>query len=1024
MKKFKKLFLSFAVAALAAVAAIGFISCKKTPKKDPDPGWGEEETVSVRFETGVAEVYQYETVQLAVSVTGTSEKPVFSSSDESAVSVDQSGLVTAKGVIGTTVITAAAGGKTATCEVSVKRSPYAPVIRVESDFYRLEEGGSVSFDAQTLWNNVPVAEAVEYGWSLAEGSENAKTVFSISGNVITVTASDTAESAEMILYTTFRGIYTAKKISVQVVKSSYGLYPVSGAFTPSEGRYSAKVSTISDVGELSDVLGLDFVLRKGETVYDDAVISWNVGGDCAQIVDGNTVKGLKKGSTLVTGTVVYDGETVSTEVELTVVAPKVKLSETTVIDVSNLQPYTVTGDLIGTVTDAEYAGQTVSASVSGKTITFDKEKFPKKAALLGNGVLTVNTEVVSYLMDVEVYTMIIRSKADLDKMASEANTGETEFSNRQQKIVNSQRYDGYFILGNDIDYNGTITSMTDTGKVFLIQSNWADMSRGFGGIFDGRGYNIKGVTASRNTSGTSESGGIFGYITKDGIIRNVSFTEATILASNGFICSMGEGLIENVSISYKKICGDKPTVNINSDPRKAGSFFTFKAGSEARVRNCLIDASAAEITLETGTVFGKTVYSIALCGSATDVEHAVAVCSHPTVLANSGADVKKTSLKELSYDTAVTEAFDSDKWSTVSGILIFKRLADNLDVNQPVNFIGLEDELWVSFPVNIVVDNPYSEITISEVDGVTYSGGVLSAEEIAAGQTVTVTATSLFNPSIKAEKDVTVVGFGVLVEFPGSDEVFVVNRSNPVLDLGEYSGSLGTSTQLYIGKNEIGGGTTVITVDPLKIDRWEPTEVTVVTLKNGRKERFYINVSFEYTYQMATGTEQAADDIFGTYLGPTSDPIIKNVTLESGVTPPDGFTSVRKYESGSWGKGKTLSTGCFDRTELSEYSELWFAVKVVNVRWVVFGNYKVTGEWVFFHLIRRSDEEWQVSMFIGGELFASDVVSGKRKSSEQPKNAIATLLYREGWGNGFLLNRINTDGEAYVYCTEIRGKKA
>lgn len=119
--------------------------------------------------------------------------------------------------------------------------------------------------------------------------------------------------------------------------------------------------------------------------------------------------------------------------------------------------------------------------------------------------------------------------------------------------ANTGILDGYFVLDSDIAYNGEFESLTNSGKLWSINEtlkksdstrNWQNSALyGFKGVFDGRGYNVDGLTIQDLGN---ESGGIIGYMNDEGVFKNVSFTNATVYENSGYVCFMGGGAIRKL----------------------------------------------------------------------------------------------------------------------------------------------------------------------------------------------------------------------------------------------------------------------------------------------------------------------------------------------------------------------------------------------------------------------------------------------------------------------------------------------
>ncbi len=1067
MKKFKALFLSIALSLTFATAltAVGCSGCGEEgdvssssvgTSLDSSIDFGEEQSpVSIRFVQGQVNVKQYEDVALELMVKGTSQKVVYTSSDETVATVDENGVVTAKDKVATATITATVEGISASCVVNVEKSPYAPEIVCNQREYTIEDGEVLKFSVDTEWNKTPVEENVTYAVSFAEDSLLAKASIAVTGNEITVTSAG-VESFNVIVSTTVRGIYTSKSIQVNVIKAKLKIQPTSAIFAPSKEGFKTSISTTSEFeSDYVNSRSLDFIVVKGSEKLETVDIDWSLSKEAnglVKIQDGNVI-GQKRGTAQIKGTATHNGETAEVQIVCEVIPPEAHLEETTVLDVSRLTRYTVQGELLGTLQDAEFQGKKVTTAVRGKNLMFDKSAFTKKASLLGNQQLVINTDIVRYTMDVEVYTMIIKDAQDLRDMKTHAATDDTEWSIRFEEERNSQFFDGYFILGNDIAFNDVIESFTNTGTVWGVQGKELDYSRGFKGVFDGRGYTIDGLESCYNKYAETQSGGIFGYLAREGVVKNVTFTNAVLRGLNGFICAYGDGLIENVVVSYKKIGGDVKVSDVlgtGEDYRAMATFFSRGAGVNATVKNCIVDASMAEISYETA-IYEKTGVEecdLNLFGKAVNVVGSYVLCSDAKVLEHAGNATKLSGFAELSQQASVFEDYDKELWQFVNGTPMLTSMATASQTVTSLQFVDTKDTLFGGFSMPVRLDNPYVEIEVSDVAGVSYKNGILTATDEAKGEQVTLTAKLLMNPGVRATHVVTIDWFGETVAKPTGD-VKAVLHTTPFVEIGDNSW-LGEENYVYLGDTLIGSGASSLKIDfdAYGWNDWrEDVNVTVVTVKNDVKTCFGVALDFRYDETVKAHAETISDSFFH-----EKDSAWRKVLKDDTYVPAEedkatGFANANKYKAKTkatfgnpdaeiWGKGD-IGHVHYISDNLSQYREVWFAIKTVGCNLQVYPNYVnlIESEWIYFHLTQTSEFEWMIE--INDE---NGVVSYKQEKqisqgSSNPglnENALNAILYN-GWAQAtayedFFAVRIHKPeitaiDSLVIYTTEVVGVK-
>ena len=158
---------------------------------------------------------------------------------------------------------------------------------------------------------------------------------------------------------------------------------------------------------------------------------------------------------------------------------------------------------------------------------------------MGEKTATVETSLATYTLPLGIYTMIIDSPEAIDAFRY--------YTNYQHDWVNgvSKLRDGYFVLGNDVTYNESLTSVANTtSSTRKYTSYLTNVDRnagvlGFCGVFDGAGYTIKGLFI--NDAESVGYGGFIGVLVgyrewavRDltnekslyGTIKNIAFTNA------------------------------------------------------------------------------------------------------------------------------------------------------------------------------------------------------------------------------------------------------------------------------------------------------------------------------------------------------------------------------------------------------------------------------------------------------------------------------------------------------------------
>lgn len=235
---------------------------------------------------------------------------------------------------------------------------------------------------------------------------------------------------------------------------------------------------------------------------------------------------------------------------------------------------------------------------------------------------------------------VLKNATDYANWIKIANACETE----------NQILGGYFKLGANITVETMVT----------FERYDVDGLYGFKGVFDGCGYALDGLTATGNA--------FISCMTKDGVLRNIAFTNAKVAGKSNFLCSGGLGTIENVYVQY---------VSISAGSDNNGTIYNHcRHGQEGgKITGIFVDASQAAIS-GTGASFRL------IGGNNNGYNGIFAVCPENYAPAQAIGDRGNnyeavayfTSFDELKVNTktqGVLKGWNSTYWTIVDGVPVF-----------------------------------------------------------------------------------------------------------------------------------------------------------------------------------------------------------------------------------------------------------------------------------------------------------------------------------------------------------------
>ena len=235
---------------------------------------------------------------------------------------------------------------------------------------------------------------------------------------------------------------------------------------------------------------------------------------------------------------------------------------------------------------------------------------------------------------------VLKNATDYANWIKIANACETE----------NQILGGYFQLGANITVETMVT----------FERYDVDGLYGFKGVFDGCGYALDGLTATGNA--------FISCMTKDGVLRNIAFTNAKVAGESNFLCSGGLGTIENVYVQY---------VSISAGSDNNGTIYNHcRHGQEGgKITGIFVDACQAAIS-GTGASFRL------IGGNNNGYNGIFAVCPENYTPAQAIGDRGNnyeavayfTSFDELKANATtqgVLKGWNSTYWTIVDGVPVF-----------------------------------------------------------------------------------------------------------------------------------------------------------------------------------------------------------------------------------------------------------------------------------------------------------------------------------------------------------------
>ena len=384
---------------------------------------------------------------------------------------------------------------------------------------------------------------------------------------------------------------------------------------------------------------------------------------------------------------------------------------------------------------------------------------------------------------------------------------------------------GYFELGNDIEYNGIWKSFISASDNTALKAY-----DGFKGVFDGKGYKINKLTVTWNSVSGVEGDGVgafIGKLHKDGVLRNVAFTDARVGHSRSLLVFAGSGTIENIYVKYGIFgVNNYDSYDVSTLWGQTATMFSQSEGVGAKVRNVIVDVTDAVGI----SVAPNEKYSGSIVGLLNDVTVLSDVYAVGVPEAFDGNVVKKwgdasyesgtnffvyRSFVDMAADTSRDySSFASPVWTVKQGGLPYYA---SIAIAAPALAVpgeivkGTRGAVTLGANATVALDQAAIDA------GIELLGNTISVPEDAANATYTVTATSVFDPALKTTASFDVVNKRVIKNLSSVTELdFNLDNDNPDLtsekpitfDLTEaFAGDV--TAAVYVGETKTADGVSI-----------------------------------------------------------------------------------------------------------------------------------------------------------------------------------------------------------------------
>lgn len=631
-----------------------FVGCKGCSfGKDNNSGSvDEKQETTIILDKSQASIILGDELYLKATVNGVSDATVVWKSDNSAVAaVDGSGKVVTNSQ-GRAIVKATYADQTAECVVSVTTDGMLPTL----SFDNIPDDDVITVSLSDKINLMPVVKFNGKSFNDGEFEVNVKNnaVGTYANGEFTPLAVGETEVEIIGKWRGIEGPCLNKTITVRTINNLSVV--VNGGLTSELLLFTAA----NHEGQDYDISSPFEVIAQENGKDIEYTVAVSSGRDIVSYDEKtHSVTALKYGNATITVTFKDgNGEYGTLDIPVTVKRPVAVYSET-IEYFSALDGKLPVDQIFGEetiITDAYCDGAALNVD-NGKIFGIKTER---------TGVTLKRVEVynekVGYDLTIEAYTKVLKDESDLSVFGVDQN--------------------GYFVMSNDIECSGT--AVLNNAGIFK-------------GVFDGKGHMIKNAKFSVNTGANPISGGLFGVIGDDAVIRNLGVVGADISAWNSAILAgtsrsqyNAGGLIENIYIEVAK-SGARPAPLI------------WSRGPWDKINNVIINAEAMPTTGYNnayGLMFATNSYNVGSDANAQAKDNAN--ITNVYVVAEDGISL----MNNLAYNSAASNAnkranifasndgVDPDASQYVYVYDGVKRYNDMFSLSEAVNKIGDDEDYW------------------------------------------------------------------------------------------------------------------------------------------------------------------------------------------------------------------------------------------------------------------------------------------------------------------------------------------